>query len=271
MEDNPIRSAVRVFKQYASLTYHITKTSVFAAMEFRASFLTQIVGMVVNDIGLIMLWLIFFAKFPVVKGWTLDDTKLIFAVTTVNFAIVFILARGAFDLSRAIHQGELDYFLSYPKSVLWHLSVSKTEVSAIGDLIFGIVIFFVFAHPTPMRTLLFAIYTTLSAGIMYNFIVITQTLAFFFRNIEEATQDMFHALLGFTFYPQTVFSGGLKVVMMTILPAYFIAGVPVAMVREFNWTVTFEAVGFWLLTLVIAIVFFNYGMKKYESGNLISV
>jgi ABC-2 type transport system permease protein len=257
--------------KYIKLTFHITKTSILSAMEFRASFLTQVVGMIVNDIALVSLWLIFFKRFPAVNGWTLDDTKLVFAITTTNFAIVFILGRGAFDLARSIHQGELDHYLAYPMNVLWHVAVSKTEISAIGDLFFGIAIFVLMGHPTFERTVMYVVFSVLSAGIMYNFIVISQTIGFFFRNFEEAAQDMFHALLGFTFYPQTVFNGALKVIMLTVLPAFFIASIPVQMIKAFSWDLALSAFGFWVLTLWIAVSFFNHGLKKYESGNLIGV
>ena len=70
--------------KYVKLTWHITKTSILSAMEFRGSFITQVVGMIVNDIGFAVLWLIFFTRFPTVKGWTLDDTKLLFAITTTQ-------------------------------------------------------------------------------------------------------------------------------------------------------------------------------------------
>ena len=257
--------------KYIRLTWAITKTSILSEVEFRVSFIMQVVGMIVNDVGLVMLWLIFFARFPAVNGWTLDDTKLIFAITTTNFAIVFILARGAFDLARSIHQGDLDQFLAYPMNVLWHVSVAKTEMSAIGDLLFGVGIFIIAGHPTLERSAMFVIFSTLSAGIMYNFITITQTIGFFVRNFEEAANDLFHALLGFTFYPQTVFTGVLRLVMFTVLPAFFIAAVPVRMVKSFEWELALAALGFWALTFWIAVRFFNYGLKKYESGNLIAV
>ena len=70
---------------YLSLTWEMVKMNVLSAMEYRVSFIMQIVGMIVNDIGLIALWFIFFEKFPEIRGWTFQDTAALFAITTVQF------------------------------------------------------------------------------------------------------------------------------------------------------------------------------------------
>ena len=127
---------------YLVLTWEMVKMNVLSAMEYRASFLMQVAGMIVNDIGLVALWFIFFQKFPEIQGWNFHDTAILFAITTVQFSIVMIIARGSFQLARTIANGELDNFLSLPKNILWQISVSKTEVSAFGDLIFGVGIYF---------------------------------------------------------------------------------------------------------------------------------
>ena len=256
---------------YLSLTWEMVKMNVFSAMEYRVSFIMQIIGMIVNDIGLIALWFIFFEKFPEIRGWTFQDTAALFAVTTVQFSIVMILANGSFRMARMIANGEIDNFLSLPKNVLWQISLCKTEVSAFGDLLFGPVIYFFSGNLSFESFGLFILLSIITAVIFFNFIVITQSIAFFTGNFEEAAVQLFHALLGFTLYPQTAFFGILKIITLTILPAFFIATLPVEIFRNFNIFSLGLMIGFAAITFFIAIFVFKKGLKRYESGNLINI
>jgi ABC-2 type transport system permease protein len=260
----------RVFS-YLGLTLEVTKLSILSAMEYRVSFLTQVVGMIINDLGLVLVWLIFFQKFTSVNGWGFPEMALLFAISTVNHSLLMIFARGAHHLGRFIARGELDYFLSYPKNVLWHACVSKTDISSIGDLIFGLGIFFLFGQPTFEKFIAFLGISIVTALIIFNFNVITQSLTFYFGNFEEAAEQMHHALLGLALYPQTSFYGGLKIVTLTVLPAFFIAAVPVQILQGFNLSLWLTLLVFWLTTSLLAVFVFQKGLRRYESGSLINV
>jgi len=260
-----------VVKKHLNLAWEMIKLNIASAMEYRASFLIQVLGMIVNDVGLIFLWLIFFQKFPVVGGWDFTDSALLFAVTTTSFGFFMIFGGGAMTIARMIHQGQLDYFLTFPTNTLWHVVVSRTEIPAIGDFIFGLAIYLIFIDYSLGSILLFLGVAILSALIFINFIIITQSIGFFVGNFEAAAEQLFHALLGFTLYPQSVFHGWLKVIMLTIIPAFFIATLPVSLLNNFDWNVLLVMFLFWLVTLWLAIWIFYRGMRDYESGNLINV
>jgi len=262
---------IRVITIYIPLTWAMTKSSILSAMEYRASFLIQVMGMIVNDIGLILVWVIFFKKFPSVYGWGFNDTIVLFSLTTIAFSLLMIFARGIMDFGKIITQGELDYFLSFPKNVVWHVAVSKTEISAVGDLLFGIVIYFFANNTSFVEFSLIILMALITALIFFNFIAITQSITFFAGSFEDAAEQMWHVLLGFTLYPQTAFHGALKIIMFTILPAFFIATLPVQLVRDFNPLLFLGLLLFWLATFILMIFIFKKGLKKYESGNLINV
>lgn len=252
-------------------SWEMTKMNILAAMEFRASFLTQVIGMIVNDIALISIWVIFFNRFPQVHGWTFNDSATLFAITTVTFGVVMIFTRGAFELAKTITKGELDYFLALPKNILWHVAFSKTEMSAIGDFLFGLLIFFFSGDVGIPKALMFIYFTITSSVILFSFIIITQSLAFWFGNFEEAAVQLFDAIISFTLYPQTVFYGILKILMVTIIPAFFMATIPVDMMRSFNPVTSLALIPYSLIVLALAVFVFNKGLKRYESGNLINL
>jgi len=257
--------------KYTRLTFEVIKSNILSAMEYRVSFLVQVFGMLINDSFLVLIWYFFFQTFPKIKGWTLEDTFLLFVINTINFALVMIFAGGARTIASTISKGQLDYFLGFPKNVLWHLSVSKTDISAIGDLLCGIAIYLIFVPVTLEKTLWIAILSVLSGFIMYSFIVLTQSLAFFVGDFENGAEQFFQSMLTFTLYPQSIFNGALKVIMLTVLPAFFIAAVPVSLVQNFSLPLFLLMVSVGLVIFTLAVTVFKYGLKKYESGNLINL
>src|SRR5687768_15219841 len=79
-----------------------------SAMEYRASFISQIVGMIINDGVYFVFWLIFFRQFGPVRGYVVQDIYLLFAIVTFGFGLAFTFAgnTGA-NLAGLIAQGRL--------------------------------------------------------------------------------------------------------------------------------------------------------------------
>jgi len=256
---------------YISLTWEIKKIGIISAMEYRVNFLSQVIMMMINNSFWIVLWFIFFQKFPTINGWNFHDMIALFALASANFGFLMIFLGGAPEISRIVSRGELDYYFAFPKNILWQVSVSQTVISAIGDLFFGILLFSFSGGVTIEKFLLFMVFTAITGLIFYNFSVIFQSMAFFVGNFEDAADQFFWALLGFGFYPQTVFSGFLKVIMFTILPAFFVFALPAQIIQEFSWIKLLYVIGFWLITFIIAVSIFNRGLKRYESGNLMNI
>ncbi len=261
----------KIFFNYVKLTALVVKNNLLTEMEYRFSFFSKAIGMMLNDVGLILVWVIFFNHFKSLNGWQLSDTIMLFGISMVNLAIVQLIAGGTEELTRTINRGELDYYMTLPKSILWQATTSKLMVSAIGDIAFGIFIFLFFGHPNLERILVFSLVALISAGIIYNFLVCIQSIGFFVGNFEEGADRFFHAMLGLTLYPENSFYGLLKTLTFTILPAFFVVWLPLSLVKEFQWYLLGGLILFWLGTLFLAIWTFNRGLKRYESGNLINL
>lgn len=257
--------------KYILLTIEIQKLNILSAMEYRTSFLLQVIGMIVNNTGLVLVWVIFFKRFNNVNGWTFQDTTLMFAISTMVYAIVMIFSRGAYELSRTINLGELDYYLVLPKNIMWNASVSKTSISAIGDLIFSLLIFLFSGEISINKIVLFLSVSVLASIILYSFIIITQSISFFVTNFEDAAAQFFDCLMGFTLYPQTVFHGLLKILMLTVFPAFFMIALPIQIVKNFN---IYDLAILFVVAITLFFISkfaFEKGLKRYESGNLMNV
>jgi ABC-2 type transport system permease protein len=51
----------------------VWKTNLLSAMEYRVAFISQIIGMLLNDFIYFAIWIIFFERFKEVRGWVLSD------------------------------------------------------------------------------------------------------------------------------------------------------------------------------------------------------
>ncbi len=257
---------------YIKLTLSMLKLNLKSVMEYRTSFVMQIFAMLISNASFGFMWLIFFKRFPVVGGWTFQDTMLLLSLSSLNWGIVNLFASGTAFLAKAIANGELDYQLTLPKNLLWLIATSKANfATSIGDIIFGVMAYCFAGSLTNLQLLNFVLMVLITAVILFNFILITQSIGFFVGNFEDAADQLFIVLLFGTYMPQGGIHGFLKLIMMTILPVMLIGKVPVELIRVFSWTSLGILLGAAIVSTVFALWLFNRGLKRYESGNLIGV
>jgi ABC-2 type transport system permease protein len=255
---------------YLRLTWDIKKLVLASAMSYRASFLVQVFGMFFNDGAWMLLWSIFFKSFPAVNGWGYHEMIILFAFGTMVYAFCGFPCDGVSELAKYIITGQLDVYLTGPKNVLWSVVISKSEISALGDGLFGFVLLFFVYGLAPLKIAWFLFVALLAAVLFFDFMLILQSLAFWLGDIEDAAKRIVHMLLSFMMYPQSVFKGGLKFIMMTALPAFFMITVPTQFIMEFSWAygaIFFASV---IIATVGALWIFNKGLSRYESGNLMT-
>ena len=256
--------------KYIKLTGAVFKFNLMSSLEYRITFLLQVVSTIVNDFALLMIWFLFFKTFSNVNGWDFFHMKLLLVLVTLSFGIISLMFSGMLNLARFIASGELDNYLTLPQNIVWMIAISKTDISAIGDVAFAIGV---------LCTMSLSLKSFMALGLVIPFVVIivlsfiitTQSLAFFFGNFEYAANQLFSTLTGLLSYPQTAFSGVLKVLFFTVLPTFFIVKLPIDVITVFSAKSFSILVLFTLAALVLAVTIFNSGLRRYESGNLMNM
>jgi ABC-2 type transport system permease protein len=239
-------------------------------MEYRAAFLTQVLSMFINDGMWVAFWVLYFTRFPVVAGWGRTDVLALWAITATGYGMAVGLFGNALRLSRIIYTGGLDVYLTQPKNVLLHVLVSRTQASAWGDVLFGLAVFVWLCGPTWVSTGLFLLGSLLAAVIIAAFFTLAQSLAFFIGNADTAADQLVNALIHFATYPTDIFRGLTKVLLFTALPAGFISYMPVGLMREADPIFIAAAMGAAVALAAAAILVFRAGLRRYESGNLVT-
>lgn len=242
-----------------------------AAMEYRVAFWVQIFVMLGNDCLWLLFWWSYFHQFPLVNGWQQNDVVVIWSVSALGIGLGNAIFGNASNLAALIMNGGLDAYLGMPRYALLHVCISATTPSAWGDVLFAVGAYMLFLHPGPLNLLLFLLLGVLVALIFAAFLVIFGALAFFLGNTEGLTQQMVGALVTFATYPMGIFSGVVRVMLFTIIPAGFISFVPLQLLHRFTWPMSGAMLGFTLLIVLGAAGFFHLGLKRYESGNLMGM
>lgn len=258
-------------RSYAAFVLEYFKANLAMEMEYRVSFLGKVAGMIVNDAMWLTFWLLYFARFPAVRGWQRADIITLWAIDALGFGICHCLFGNISNLAPMIARGDLDFYLGYPRHALIHMAVSRTNTTAVGDVLFGISVFFIGVRPTLVQACLFLAGGVLVATLFFGFTVISHSLSFYIGNSERLSEQAASTLIHFATYPMDIFGGATKVVLFTLIPAGFINSIPVRVVREFDPL-------FFGCLILVAILFaaaadriFKAGLRRYESGNLLQV
>lgn len=247
----------------------VWKANLQSAMEYRISFLMQVLGMMVNNAVYFLFWVLFFDRFREVRGWGLNDMILLFAVTAASFGLAAYLFGNAMALADVISQGRLDYYLALPRPVLLHVLASRSVPSGVGDATYGFLTFFLAGIFTFDAIARFLLGTLLAMVVFLSFMILVQSLAFWMGNASMLGQQALNAMLTFSLYPITVFDGTAKFLLFTVLPAAMMGAIPAEFVRAFSWANLAQLLGASVLLLGLAVLVFQRGLRRYESGSAI--
>ncbi len=241
------------------------------AMAYRTSFLMQAIFMVLNDILLLFFWWVLLQLVPDIGGWGMADVWLMYGLVAGGFSLVAIFAGNYNRISIIIAEGQLDYYLALPKNVLLHVLVSNTSFSAVGDLVFGLVLGAMGCRALGASFLLFLLFMVTAGSLLCAFSVATNSLAFFLGRSEAISRQMSEALTNFSMYPGTIYQGAARFVVLFLVPAAFMSHIPVETLRSFSstnvWLILAANVVLWALAIAV----FHAGLRRYESGNQVTL
>jgi ABC-2 type transport system permease protein len=234
----------------------------------RTNFFLQSVGMMVNDGFFLVLWFMFFAGFREVGGWGRSDVALLLGMIMLVVAISGIFFGGYRDMAATILRGEIDSLLTQPYTVLPRLVARESIANAWGDLVVGFILLFTYAHLT-LATLPLALVGIFCGLVVYvSSAIVYASLAFWFSGARSFARDLTDFMLLFSSYPGSIYTGATKVIAYTLLPAGFVVLTPVTLFKNPDTTSFALALGSAVAYLVLALVFFHLGLRRYRRGEV---
>lgn len=238
--------------------------------EYKYNTFIQSFGMFISNFFWIFFFYVLFSNAGDLKGWGFNDSLMVMAILTLSFGLSVLFFGNWGYMSKIIIDGRLDVFLTKPVDTLFHVLINKGRFSAFGDIFSGLV-FFLISGFTLTKFLLFLILSCTSCILFTSTMVLFSCLTFYIGRSDEIVTALNGAFMSFTMYPSTIFTGVVKLVLYTLIPAFFISNIPINLLKDFN------SYNF-IILLIFTIVYtgfvyfvFNHGLKHYKSGNLVNI
>ena len=259
-------------KEIKFAMYEIKK-NIQNGAELRGSFLINIFGMVINNVAYIFLWVYFIKSVGVVGGWTAADIIGLQAFVAIGYGFVFSTMMGIRKIPEYINSGSFDRFILSPKNLLIRIATASFNASAIGDLIFGLICFAVYIilisanfYQFLMMLVLVVLATIANLAIS----IIVGASSFFFMDPEAITKGFFDLFFAPSLFHGGAFQGALRFVFTFIIPSLVIGTLPVEAVRNMSLGKLALVAILAFVWFFIALRFFRYAVKKYESSNFMT-
>ena len=245
--------------------------NLMSAMAYRGAFFLQVLGMILNDLMLLFFWWVLFTRLPTLRGWDLTQVMTLYGVVAFGFGLATVVCGNTFLLARIIVRGDLDYYLALPVDPLVHLLVSRMSLPSWGDLVFGLIVFLIAAPGRWGSLPLFLLLGLLVGLIFVAFSVLVGSLAFWVGNADNLATQAINAMLTFSLYPIEIFPGAVQWLLYTLIPAALVGSMPAGLLSDFSWRRLAVLAASTAGILLAARAVFYRGLRRYESGNLVTV
>lgn len=238
--------------------------------ELKSSFIISVVGMAINNIAFLILWYYFGKTIGEINGWKPLDIFGLYGFTSTSYGIVASLFAGMFSIPEYITSGNFDKYLLTPKNILLKVSTSKVSTSALGDLLFGVVCFIVFAiynKLTMIQLLISFLLIIISSLIFYSFSLLCMSISFYLMDGHNVSNGLYGTFLSNSLYHGGAFTGVLRFIFMFVIPSLLLGAVPVELVKSMSLSNICLIILLTIFWLLLSIVFFYKSLRKYESNN----
>mgnify|MGYP001625309145 CR=1 FL=1 len=245
------------------------KYAIMREMLNKATFISNIIFMILNNSCMIVQWIVLFSLKNDMGGYTFRQVLLLWGMAASVYGVSHFFFKKSFHLSDIINSGKLDAYIVQPKNVLISTITSDVQVSALGDILFAILVYFIYGF-TIKGFILFLFFSITGGFILTAISVILHSLSFWFHNADMVADVGNNLMVNFATYPDGIFKGITKWLLFTLVPVGIANYIPIKVIIEFNPYLFMINLGVCILLIIIAYIIFYKGLKRYSSSNLMS-
>lgn len=216
-------------------------------------------------------------EFGQINGWNYGQLAFLYGLSVITHALSMVFFIQGWFMGYYVLEGEFDRYLTRPLSVLYQFFFTQINIIGLTDLVPGILVFgygcskvgFQWNLSNIISLLALIIGGTLIRGGIYIFLGTTSFLTRSANNFGMFTQEIFDKT---TMYPISMYPESFQFILTYLIPIGWVSFYPVSDMlgikstyAQFPWAVglTF-LIG--ILVMIVAGVFFKFGLRKYESA-----
>ena len=256
-----------VVKNQIRISCLSVKYALMREMLNKVTFFTNIIFMILNNASMIIQWIILYSLRDDVGGYSFKQVLLLWGLAAAIYGFSRFFFKRAFSLSDVINNGKLDSYLVQPKNVLLSVILTDVEVSAIGDMLYGYIMLFLYGV-TLANFMLFSLFMVCGGLILTAISVILSSFSFWFSKSDILADTGNSLMTNFATYPDGIFKGIAKVLLFTLIPVGIVNYLPVKVITKFNIHLFLVVIVVTILFVSLAFVIFYKGLKRYSSSNL---
>jgi ABC-2 type transport system permease protein len=254
------------------IAYLFITINMKAEMQNRVAFITEIVGMLINDGALVLVWYMFFQITGTMNGWSSFDMFGLQSVHMLTFGIVMSFFYGTITLPDLISNGILDNLLTSPTSLYIRIITHASSTYALGDILFGITgisIYLILTGATLIQALILLSVFPAMCLLFLSMLMIFGLIGFYLPDAGEINKNLLDVLITPGIFPYNLFEGGVKFFFLIVFPALMLSGYPIETIKNYS---SIGILVIWIMAIfwtILAVTLLNNLVKRYESGNLI--
>ncbi len=260
-------------KNEIKFAVYAIKKNIESSAELRTSFLMNVLGMMINNVAFILLWMFFAKSAGPIGGWTPMDIIGMQGFLAISYGIVLSAGNGIRKVAEYTASGALDRFMLSPKNLLTRIATSSMNVSAIGDLFFGIVcmtIYSIAIHVSLIQVFLIFALLIISMVSFFSIIIIIYSTSFFFIDANNVTTGIYELYFTPALFHGGAFQGIMRFVFTFVVPTLLIASIPVEILKNISLDKLLMIFILTIVWLLVSIFIFNKAIRRYESSNLMT-
>ena len=254
-------------KNQFKITFLSVKYALMREMLNKTTFISNIFFMLLNNASFIIQWLVLYSLTDNVGGYTFEQVLLLWGSAAGTYGFSHFFFKKAYNLTDSINNGKLDSFLVQPKNVLLSLITTDVDPSALGDILYGYIILFIYGF-TLENFILFTIFMITGGLILTAVSIILSSLSFWFSKTDIIADTGNSLMVNFATYPDGIFKGVAKILLFTLIPVGIANYLPIKILTEFNLYLFLIVILITIILVSLAFVVFYTGLKRYTSSNL---
>jgi ABC-2 type transport system permease protein len=258
------------------LYFRLLGVSLRGQMEYRASFVFQLLGnFLITGVEFLAL-VALFDRFGQIEGWSLAEVALLYGTVSVSFAIAEALSWGFDAFGSLLKGGSFDILLLRPRSLVLQLLGQHLPLKNFGRFAQGLaILIWAIAQlnifwTAPKILLLTA---ALIAGVFLfaSLMIVQATIAFWTIESLEVMNTMTYGGVETARFPLSIYPAWLRNFFLLVVPLGCVTYLPILVILDRPAPFGLPLIALWLapaaalIFLAAALKAFSLGVRHYTS------
>jgi ABC-2 type transport system permease protein len=242
-------------------------------MQYRVNFFLQLFqSLLATATGLIVIGLVY-AQVTELNGWDRSELLVVLGVFTVLGGLIqSVIKPNLMQFMEEVADGKFDFVLARPADAQLLMSVRAVRFWPLIDVVVGAVVIGVGAGgldepPGPVDVLGFVAGLALAGVILYSFLLLLATTAFWFVRVDSFVES-FDGIYQAGRWPVGLYPGWLRVGLTLVVPVGFAVTVPAqGLTGQLTWPTLAGAAVLAGVLAVVSRVVWRLGLRHYDGAS----